>query len=54
MMHVGTVILLILAMVSSLHIYEFVVINKFCLLTTVSDTDSITFSTITPVNEGRE
>jgi len=53
MMRVGLVILLILAMVSSLHICEFVVINKFCLLTSVSDTDrgGTTFSTVAPVKE---
>jgi len=38
-MRVGLVILLILAVVSSLHICEFVVTNKFYLLTSVSDTD---------------
>ena len=53
MMRVGLVILLILAMVSSLHICEFVVINKLCLLTSVSDTDrgGTTFSTVAPVKE---
>jgi len=53
MMRVGLVILLILAMVSTLYICEFIVINKFCLLTSVSDTDrgGIKFSTIAPVKE---
>ena len=43
----------ILALVSSLHICEYVVINKFCLLTSVSDTDrgGTTFSTVAPVKE---
>jgi len=37
----------------SLQICEFVVINKFCLLTSVSDTDrgGTTFSTVAPVKE---
>ena len=53
MMRVGLVILLILAMVSTLYICEFIVINKFSLLTSVSDTDrgGITFSTVAPVKE---
>ena len=53
MMRVGLVILLILALVSSLHICEYVVINKFCLLTSVSDTDrgGTTFSTVALVME---
>jgi len=35
------------------HICEYVVINKFCLLTSVSDTDrgGTTFSTVAPVKE---
>jgi len=52
-MCVSTIMLLILATVWGLHTCEFLVINKSCLLTSVSDTQGggIKFSSVSAVQE---